>query len=362
MAIEAPSESGQSYGSSSSYPPSSSPGYSGSSGGGYSGQSGGGYSGQSGGGYSGQSGGGYSDQSGGGYSGQSGGGYSGQSGGGYSSGPSYPPPAAPEPPSRDNEHAATVMLSADSLPEYAKMYDKAKSGSAASPTAPSYGGSTPYPPPQSSSMPQPTPYPPPPMATPPQSPGGMAQGQKTVILQPDALPLPGMPSPSAAQVPPEQQGKLLIFVPDTDPILFELMPGITTIGRGMENHLVLGDPYASRKHSVITHKSGSYTFEDTGSDNGTLINGQRVSSKPLVIGDVIEIGSVLMRFVSGPLMAEYYQVPLSSAQMQSGRGKGGQVERRKKKASTLQLALLISLLVATVALLAVMAILFLGGK
>jgi pSer/pThr/pTyr-binding forkhead associated (FHA) protein len=156
---------------------------------------------------------------------------------------------------------------------------------------------------------------------------------------------------------PEAKGNLVIFVPDTEPITFELMPGITTIGRGIENHLVLGDPYASRKHGVITCKSGSFTFEDTGSDNGTLINGNRGTggARPLQTGDVIEIGSVLMRFVQGQIQPPHYSPPAPS-------GAGVVSPRRAKrgKGKKTQLYLLIVLVVLTLGMIGAMVVILMN--
>ncbi len=183
--------------------------------------------------------------------------------------------------------------------------------------------------------------------------------------------------PAAAAMPPAARGKLIIFVPDTDPILFELMPGITTVGRGMENHLVLGDPYASRKHLIVTCKDGAYFFEDTGSDNGTLYNGSRAGNSVLRTGDVIEIGSVQMRFVQGDVLPQHHarppaappggrrqqrghtaQVPTSAPAVQQARPQ----RVKRSGASKAQVILLASLIAATIGLIIVMVVLYLGRQ
>jgi hypothetical protein len=222
----------------------------------------------------------------------------------------------------------------------------------------------PTPPPMTpAAAPVPAPAPPPmtPAAAPVPAPASndMASGQNTVILQADAA-LQALQAHEAAQSVPEHlKGKLLIFVPETDPIMFDLLPGITTVGRGMENHLVLGDPYASRKHMFITCRSGEYTFEDSGSDNGTILNGQAGHTKVLETGDVIEIGSVQMRFIQGPVQGAHYQRPIPSPRPDSAAGTGvitGSVAGQRY--STGQLVLLVFLVLATIGLITAMILLY----
>jgi hypothetical protein len=188
---------------------------------------------------------------------------------------------------------------------------------------------------------------------------GMAQGQKTVILRPEqAMAALEQQHPQPHQAAPAHlQGKLVIFVPETEPIVFELMPGITTVGRGMENHLVLGDPYASRKHLLITNKNGQYMFEDAGADNGTQVNGRRSNNKLLETGDVIEIGSVMMRFVMGPVQPEHQMRPGPMTATKAGRPR--KARRQKKKKSQAQLIIAMVLVFLTIGLIVMMVLLYL---
>ena len=57
-----------------------------------------------------------------------------------------------------------------------------------------------------------------------------------------------------------------------------------------------GDPELSRQHARITHAGDAYVIEDLGSTNGTIVNGQPVSSpRALEIGDTIEVGMTTLR-------------------------------------------------------------------
>lgn len=104
-------------------------------------------------------------------------------------------------------------------------------------------------------------------------------------------------------------GKLLIFVPGADPVLFDLRPGVTNIGRERTNHLVLSDPFCSRRHMRLKKQGEAFLVRDNESDNGTLLNGESLSGlqdQALNHGDDITVGSTVMRFILGsPQPADY---------------------------------------------------------
>jgi len=187
---------------------------------------------------------------------------------------------------------------------------------------------------------------------------GMAVGGEKTVMLGDLSNLE-LPPAAAPPVAPQQSGKLVIFVPETEPIMFELMPGITTVGRGMENPLVLGDPYASRKHLVITCKNGFFSFEDTGSDNGTVVNGQTCKAAPLKTGDVVEIGSVQMRFVQGPVLPQHQARPAPTPPS-GGTGTMAPQPSPKQGGNKGQMILLGVLVLATVGLIAVMVVILMS--
>ena len=57
---------------------------------------------------------------------------------------------------------------------------------------------------------------------------------------------------------------------------FELRRDITTIGRGPDADIPLGDKTVSRKHAQIARRWNRYVLKDLGSKNGTFVNGTRI--------------------------------------------------------------------------------------
>lgn len=69
-----------------------------------------------------------------------------------------------------------------------------------------------------------------------------------------------------------------------------------TIGRSAQNTIVLQDPRSSRHHCRIEPDGDRVRVVDLGSQNGTFVNGAPISTRALRRGDLIEIGSVRIRF------------------------------------------------------------------
>jgi serine phosphatase RsbU (regulator of sigma subunit) len=73
-----------------------------------------------------------------------------------------------------------------------------------------------------------------------------------------------------------------------------------TIGRSSRNDICLGDPFASRLHAELRREGDHVLLVDTGSANGTYLNGQRVSGAiRLEIGDLVRIGETEIEYASG---------------------------------------------------------------
>jgi len=104
---------------------------------------------------------------------------------------------------------------------------------------------------------------------------------------------------AAAREPGATLGRLLVIEsPGGDPEQgrsFDL-DAITTLGRDVNNAIVVEDPFASAEHAVLTYRGRSWYVEDLGSTNGTYVNGRVVATvSPLGFGDEVSIGQVRLR-------------------------------------------------------------------
>lgn len=100
-------------------------------------------------------------------------------------------------------------------------------------------------------------------------------------------------SPGVAELVVEDSD---IMAPDTR---FSLADGATSLGRSSANEIVLkSDDYASGRHARLSRHGGLLYVEDTGSTNGTFVNGRKtVGATPLRSGDTVRVGSTTFRYV-----------------------------------------------------------------
>jgi hypothetical protein len=74
------------------------------------------------------------------------------------------------------------------------------------------------------------------------------------------------------------------------------LDAIATLGRDVNNTIVVEDPFASSEHAVLTFRGRTWYIEDLGSTNGTYVNGVQVDNvSPLGFGDEVQVGEVRFR-------------------------------------------------------------------
>lgn len=79
------------------------------------------------------------------------------------------------------------------------------------------------------------------------------------------------------------------------------LDAVNTIGRDVNNSVVIDDTYVSAEHAVLTFRGRSWFVEDNESTNGTWVNGQRVTTYlPVGYGDELQIGRLRMRLERVP--------------------------------------------------------------
>ncbi len=69
-----------------------------------------------------------------------------------------------------------------------------------------------------------------------------------------------------------------------------------SIGRNPESDIFLDDITVSRKHAVLKKVGQNFNLKDTGSLNGSYINGKIVDNSILKNGDKIQIGKYIFLF------------------------------------------------------------------
>lgn len=66
------------------------------------------------------------------------------------------------------------------------------------------------------------------------------------------------------------------------------------VGRGASCHLMLTDPNVSRVHACFIQAEQGWFVQDNSSRNGTLLNGEPITSALLQAGDEIQIGQTVL--------------------------------------------------------------------
>ncbi len=78
---------------------------------------------------------------------------------------------------------------------------------------------------------------------------------------------------------------------------FPLIKEITTIGRKLDNDLVIQDALVSRHHAEVIQKDGSYFIRDKNSTGGTYLNNKRVKEAQLYSNDLILLANTPLMFI-----------------------------------------------------------------
>ncbi len=91
---------------------------------------------------------------------------------------------------------------------------------------------------------------------------------------------------------PEEEAFLVVNGAD----LFPLNRPIISIGRRLDNALVINDPRVSRSHAEMRCFRGRFVVFDMGSSGGTYVNGKRIAHTIVYDGDIISLAGVQLVF------------------------------------------------------------------
>ena|SRR5436190_334295 len=104
---------------------------------------------------------------------------------------------------------------------------------------------------------------------------------------------------AAAREPVLRPGRLVVLAsPGGEPAAGRSfgLDVITTLGRDVNNSIVIDDPFASAEHAILTYRGRNWYLEDLDSTNGSFINGHPISGiAALGFGDELQIGQVRLR-------------------------------------------------------------------
>lgn len=76
---------------------------------------------------------------------------------------------------------------------------------------------------------------------------------------------------------------------------FLLSGHLTTIGRALDNDIVVADSRVSRYHAHVEVLDGGFRIRDLASTNGTFVAGRRIAEAALVPGEEVSLGGLAAR-------------------------------------------------------------------
>ena len=76
-----------------------------------------------------------------------------------------------------------------------------------------------------------------------------------------------------------------------------LTQSVISVGRSLDNVVVIDDPRVSRHHMQLRLINGHFVLFDLNSSGGTYLNGQRTNQAVMYAGDLISLAGVKLIFV-----------------------------------------------------------------
>ena len=101
--------------------------------------------------------------------------------------------------------------------------------------------------------------------------------------------------PAQAAAAPAARARLLLTTSSGTHVI-PLDSTLMTIGRGLNNDIILEDARVSRNHAQLRYRSRRFWLTDLGSTNGTFVNGEPVTERALRDGDVVSLGGLELTF------------------------------------------------------------------
>jgi hypothetical protein len=96
--------------------------------------------------------------------------------------------------------------------------------------------------------------------------------------------------------------RLEVKYPDKPPHEVDLKVSVAVVGRDPSCDLVVSDERCSRRHAVLEDTPTGLQVRDAGSANGIFVNGKKVERSPLVKGDLVRLGEVILKVLAAEEM------------------------------------------------------------
>ena len=107
---------------------------------------------------------------------------------------------------------------------------------------------------------------------------------------------------------------LTVQIPGGEPEYYEFDDPQITIGRSLENSIIINDDSLSSSHSqLVRNEDGSYTLMDLGSTNGTYVEGEPISQQVLGDSASIAFGQVTAFWQAAGGQAQPFSEPVAAA-------------------------------------------------
>ncbi|WP_298815966.1 FhaA domain-containing protein [Chloroflexus sp.] len=94
-------------------------------------------------------------------------------------------------------------------------------------------------------------------------------------------------------------GAFFLLQTGPEPQALPIETTIVTIGRGLDNDIILEDTRVSRKHAQLRYRQRRFWLTDLGSTNGTFVNDERIAERALRDGDRVSLGGLELIFREG---------------------------------------------------------------
>ena len=85
---------------------------------------------------------------------------------------------------------------------------------------------------------------------------------------------------------------------------FELTEGTHSLGSAEGSTILISDTTISAQHGQFTITDGQIVYHDLGSQNGSFVEQQPVTSVTLVAGHIVQVGNIHVQLVDDPSVVE----------------------------------------------------------